>query len=141
MKRKFFIFVLSIWIVFGFTSCSWFDVPADARRIGCGYIQYDRGIYFVEIDSVKYNPSRVYANSSSRDGKNMMDPVDGMMVTCFTLQGNDKVEFIAGDLSEEYLEKYFWKNYTMAAIFGLLLLVCVILACIPDGKRKVVYAD
>lgn len=116
MKRKFFIVMVFVSLLLGLAGCGCFENPADAERIGSGYIKYDRGRYFVEIDSVKYSPKMVYANSSSRDGKNTMEPVDGMLVTVFRVHGNSYVNFIAGDISREYLEDYFSTNYAVPTV-------------------------
>ncbi len=115
--------------LFSLASCKGLERRPDVGLIGCGYIKYDQGIYYVEIDSVKYSPNRIYTNVSTRDGKTMMTPVDGMQITCFRLNDNPKVEFIVGEQSQEYLEHYFAKNYTFLIMFigGIILAVVICL--------------
>ena len=141
MKKKFLALVMLISAGVALTSCSWFETPANAERLGTGYIQYDKGVYFVEIDSLCFVPDFVYANSSGRDGKNRMDAVDGMLVTCFRLHGNQQVDFIAGDHSEEYLETYFTTNYTLVVIFVVILGLLLLAVLLSALKRKVVHTD
>lgn len=99
------------------TSCNFFETPAKAKRIGCGQIQRNGEIYFVVIDSVEYIPNRVYTNNKSRDGRYAICPVEGMLVTAFTLRESKNAEFIAGDLTEQELEEYFTVNSTPGVIF------------------------
>ena len=116
-------------ICFSFLSCNnWFIDYPEVKRIGCSHIKYDRGIYIVELDSVKYAPSSIYANHTAwRAGRVTMPPVDGIQVTAFTLDGCNKVEFIAGDLDEKYLEYYFRDDYTpmIALISGMSILAII----------------
>ena len=126
------IFVVLVCFSMLFTSCRWFDSPANAKRIGAGYVKYDKGIYVVEIDSIRYVPDYVYTNESTRDGKTTMQPVDGMLLTCFTMKNSNKVCFIAGDRSEEYLEEYFTTNSTMLVFFIFLIFGCVIYAFVSS---------
>ena len=136
MKRKTFMLLMLVCLSFCLTSCRWFENPANAERIGSGYIQYDKGLYYVEIDSVRYSPDRIYTNSSSRDGKNMMDPVNGMEVTCFRIHGKSHVEFIAGNQTEEYLEDYFTTNSTAIVVLCVILVLCVIYGVFYQDLKK-----
>ena len=121
--------------------CSWFDIPANAKLIGSGYIQKEKGLYFVEIDSLRYATDYIYTGTSNRAGKGWIEPVEGMLITCFTLYDDDRVQFIVGERSEEYLEEYFDSNATIWVILGCLLLCAFLCNLIPDKKRKVVQAD
>ena len=143
LMRKIIVFMVWLCACVSFTGCSCFDRPANADRIGSGYVQSDKGLLFVEINDVRYSLSRVYANSSSRDGKNKMPAVDGMVVTAFILGYEPKVEFIAGDLTEEYLEEYFSTNATMAFIFLIFAISCVVMIILEVALKKVrvVHAD
>lgn len=136
MKRKTFMLLMLVCLSFCLTGCRWFENPANAERIGSGYIQYDKGLYYVEIDSVRYSPDRIYTNSSSRDGKNMMDPVNGMEVTCFRIHGKSHVEFIAGNQTEEYLEDYFTTNSTAIVVLCVILVLCVIYGVFYQDLKK-----
>lgn len=142
MKRNYLVFMLLMFVGLCTTSCKQFETPAEADVIGVGYIQYDGGFYFVEIDSVKYAPTYVYTNSNSRDGKNTMKAVEGMLVTCFQLNGNSNVEFIAGIHEQEYLEEYFTTNSTGAVAFGIFFIVGVAVILMDNKvKRTSVHAD
>ncbi len=141
MRMKTKIFILLALASFLLTSCHCFDNPANAERIGSGHIQYEKGIYFVEINSIRYVPDKIYANTSSRDGKNRTEAVEGMLVTCFRLHGNPQVEFIIGDRSKEYLEDYFTTNSTLIIIFGIIILLFAITIFWPTPKRKIAHTD
>lgn len=137
MRQKVITFVLMISLCISFIGCQCFEDPANAERIGSGYIRQERGNCYVEIDSVRYYPERVYTNSSGRDGKNMMAPVEGMKVTCFRLYGNPKVNFIAGEHSQEYLEDYFTTNSTFAIVFAGIAILCVVGLASARGTKKI----
>lgn len=117
--KRFIIFITLVLAVFSFTSCSWFDAPANARRVGSGFVQADKGLLFVEIDGTKYSPDYIYTGSATRDGLTRMEPVIGMQVTVFYMFEQTTPTFIAGDRTEEYLEKSFSENYTFWVIIGL----------------------
>ena len=104
MKKLFLIFMTSILTLTSLTSCSWLDTPANAKRIGSGYVQQENNALFVEVDGVKYSPSYIYTNGPSK--KETTPPTEGMLVTLFTTHDTQTVKFIAGDLSQEYLEEY-----------------------------------
>lgn len=123
--KKLIIFMMLFIASLSLTSCSLLNFPADIELIGSGYFQKENGLCFVEIDSVKYAPRFVYTNKSSRDGKQRMQPVDGMLVTAFRIYNNPTVEFIVGNQSEEYLKDQFSTyigGYLMAGIICLLML-------------------
>lgn len=131
MKKIRIIFMLVICISLCFTSCGLFETPAKAKRVGCGEVQYDRGNYFVEIDSFKYVLSYVYVSISdqvehdamiSNAVKDKLNPVVGMKVTGFMLHGNNEVKFIVGDWDEEHLEDAFTTNSALYFIMIILTL-------------------
>ncbi len=141
MKRCI-IFIILVLAIFSITSCSWFDAPANAKKIGCGYIQNDSGMLFVEIDGTKYSPDYIYTGNSTRDGLTRMEPVTGMQVTVFYVFEQTTPTFIAGDRTEEYLEKHFSENYTFLVIFGLVFVAFFISVLTTDSpKRRIIYAD
>jgi len=138
--KKFLILCL-VGFCMSLTGCKSFEDPANAEYIGSGYLQYDKGIYYVEIDSVKYSPREIYTNKEALRGYNMMDPIEGLKVTCFRLHGKPQVEFIAGEQSKEYLEDYFTKNSTVGIICLLLLATSAIILAIGfsilgNGAKK-----
>ena len=91
----------------GMTSCRYFDVPVDVEILGYGTVGQDteRGFYYVEMDSARYIVEEIYSNGDDEHDK--MPPVEGMKVTCFRTEDSPEVEFIAGELSAEYLSGYF----------------------------------
>ena len=141
LMKKILIFMVLVMTSLCITSCSWFDVPAEAKRVGCGHIYNDNGLLVVEIDGVKYAPTYIYTGKSTRDGKTTLDPVDGMEVTVFYAYGQNTLKYIVGNRTEEYLEEYFSQNYTFGVIFLIVIILFVLSALIPEGKRKTVVAD
>lgn len=134
--KKLLIIILFAIAGLSFTSCSWFDAPANVKRVGCGYIQSDRGLLVVEVDTIKYAPKYVYTNKSTRDGKTTMEPIIGMQVTVFYSHDQKNPKFIAGDRNEEYLEEYFSSNYTLAVIFLIVIIAALVSCFIPAKKNK-----
>ena len=121
MKK--FIFLWLVLTSFCLCGCSWFDHPANVEIIGVGTVRSDAGLLVVQIDSVKYAPVKVYTNSSTRDGKTSMRPVEGMSVTAFKMHNEPQINFIAGDCNKAYLEEYFSENHTIGFIVVLLCFV------------------
>ena len=143
LMKKFLIFMVLVMTSLCITSCSWFDNPAEAKRVGCGHIQNDRGLLIVEIDGVKYAPTSIYTGKSTRDGKTTVGPVDGMEVTVFYAYGQNSPMYIVGNQTEEYLEEYFSGNYTMAVIFFTIIVLFIISVFIDSrpSRRKTVVTD
>lgn len=131
--KKSFIFILILFVEFAFTSCD--RLVKKAEVVGVGNIQQGKGGFYVEIDSLCYVPSFVYTNSSGRDGKQEMAPVEGMQVTCFRFYGEPEVYFIAGAQSQEYLDDYFTKDYRFAYVFLILLFLALLIAAGNEDKR------
>ena len=148
MKAKVFIFMMLIGFCMRFTSCSMFDCQPNIKIIGSGFVQNDKGTYFVEIDSMRYALADIYTNSSNQDKKNTIKPVEGMLITafqrsCFTLSEDTPIEFIVGTSKEEYLQEYFTTNLTIYIlwicfiIFGLIFVLCID----KVYKTRIVHAD
>ena len=135
MKRIFLIFIVLVCKSFIMVSCSCFDNPANAERIGDGYIQYNEGIYFVEVDNVKYTSTSVYTDTIG-DIKTSIKPIEGMIVTCFRLHGDPEVNFIVGIHSEEYLEEYFTTNSAAACVFGLIFIIGIAVMLMDTNVKK-----
>lgn len=134
MKKIFMILLLvpaSLWI----SSCS---NPANVKIVGFGNVQNDAGLYVVEVNNVKYAPDRIYTGmSNTRFGKETMPPVEGMKVTCFTMNLEPAVYFIAGEYEEAYLEEYFTKDFTVLIIFCFVLfLFCIVLLILGISSKK-----
>lgn len=136
MKRNYFVFILLALMCLCITSCAELKKPADAEVIGSGHIQHSNGVYFVEIDSTIYPLEYMYTNSYHSTGKDTMKAVEGMVVTCFRLHGNSKVEFIIGTLSQEYLEEYFTEDTTGAFIFAIFFISGVTFMLIDTNVKK-----
>ena len=140
MRQTFLILLTLLLSLTVFTSCSCFDNPANAKRLGSGYVQQENNALFVEVDGVKYSPLYVYTNGPSK--KETTPPTEGMIVTLFTTHDTQTVMFIAGDLSEEYLEEYFTTNSTFAWLMLITYFACIaVLIFLPENKAKTVRAD
>ena len=124
MKK--FIFLWLVLTSFCLCGCSWFDHPANVEIIGVGTVRSDAGLLVVQIDSVKYAPVKVYTNSSTRDGKTSMRPVEGMSVTAFKMHNEPQINFIAGDCNKAYLEEYFSENHTIGFIVLCLVVLYIV---------------
>ncbi len=133
--KKFLILFSLVSAIFSFASCSCFDIPANAKKIGTGYVKSDKGELFVEIDSVKYTPVSVYTGSITRGVRNKMEPVIGMQVTVFYVYERNTPAFIVGDLTEEVLEGHFSENRSFRVIFGALVLAGMII-CLTMNPLK-----
>ena len=133
--KKIFIFILIVFVGFAFTSCDWLVEKAEVDVLGVGNIQQRKGGFYVEIDSLSYVPSFVYTNTSGRDGKQEMTPVEGMQVTCFRLYGKPEVYFIAGAQSQEYLEEYFTKDCWIELVFLAVLFLVFFMLAVHEDKR------
>ena len=120
--KKFFIFVLICCLGMSMTSCRYFDVPVEAEVLGYGTVGQDteKGFYYAEMDSARYVLDKIYSNGDDKHDK--MPPVEGMKVTCFRTEHSPEVEFIAGELSAEYLSGYFADN--IAFVFCSLVIAC-----------------
>ena len=133
--KKIFIFILILFVGLGFTSCDWLVEKAEVDVLGVGNIQQGKGGFYVEIDSLSYVPSFVYTNSSGRDGKQEMAPVEGMQVTCFRFYGEPEVYFIAGAQSQEYLADYSTTDHRLAYVPFIRLFLALLIAAGNEDKR------
>ena len=130
--KKILFFIALIFATLINTSCSKFDHPANATRIGSGEIQQQNNVHFVEIDGIRYSLTELYNNRCKL--KEKTKPTEGSIVTCFTLNDTKKFEFIAGDLSEEYLEEYFSSNDSFVIIITIIAIMSVALILfVGDG--------
>ena len=69
-----------------------------------------------------------------------MAPAEGMLVTCFSGRIDEKVEFIVGDLDEEYLREYFSEDCLMWAVIIALMICFCLLQLDSSVPRKTVIA-
>jgi len=131
MKNKVFIFMVLVCASFLLSGCDscWnsfkdrWDRPAEAKRIGYGCVQYDKGVYFVEIDSVRYAPTNFYAKGSN--ALFLLEPEESLKVTCFCLHGDNEIICILGDCSEEFLNELFYADLTPVALIFLIPTIVV----------------
>ena len=120
----------------GMTSCRYFDVPVDVEILGYGTVGQDteRGFYYVEMDSARYIVEEIYSNGDDEHDK--MPPVEGMKVTCFRTEDSPEVEFIAGELSAEYLSGYFADNVVFGIFCSLVMAAWVAWLIVKLLRRR-----
>lgn len=118
------------------TSCRYFDVPVDVEILGYGTVGQDteRGFYYAEMDSARYIVEEIYSNGDSKYDK--MPPVEGMKVTCFRTEDAPEVEFIAGELSAEYLSGYFADNVAFGIFFSFVMAAWVAWLIVKWLRRR-----
>lgn len=134
MKSKIFVFIVLVFSSIMMVSCRWLEEPANIEIIGSGYIQCNNGIYSVEIDSIRYSLERVYADVIATHSA-VLKPVEGMLVTCFRKHGSPRVEFFAGNPTEEYLEDFFTDNPTIFVVCCLVLMLCLVWITLNGGPK------
>ena len=128
--KKFIIF-LSFFLPLGFLSCE--TRPIKPEIIGTTTLQEEKGIIYAEIDSVRYVPTIIF--TGKKVGKDSTDeqipPTVGLQVTCFTSKELPDTTFFKGTLTEEQIEKYYYKNVTGIAMFVILFITfCVLIGII-----------
>ena len=128
MKTKLFLVSMLCLIALCLGGCSWFDsAPVELRIIGSGHMKYDRGIYYVEIDSTLYIPVRILTGEKEGRTGSLIEvpPTDGMQITCFRLKDNPEIQAIIGLKNPGQIEALFHKNYTgVAILFCLVVIIC-----------------
>ena len=121
------------------TSCRYFDVPVDVEVLGYGTVGQDteRDLYYAEMDSARYVLDKIYSNGDDEHDK--MPPEEGMKVTCFRTEDSPEVEFIAGELSAEYLSGYFADNIAFGLFCSFVIVAwgtCSFIKLITRCKRE-----
>jgi len=133
--------IICLWLVltsFCLSGCSYFDRPANVEVIGVGIVQYNLGRFFVEIDSTEYTPNLIYNDVDEHYFKSCMHPVEGMIVTAFTMHNTLKINFITGKRDKAYLDEYFFENHTgdvVAAAVCIIACVGFIFLVLPTFKN------
>ncbi len=127
------VFMLMAALSVALTSCSWLDSkPIEPDIIGTGNVQYDavEGIWFTEIDSIRYIVTRVtIPNTNQRLAGPIQEiaPVEGMYVTLFTSPRMKGTQAVAGRQSMWQIEDIYYVNYSIGMIAILIpLLICLI---------------
>ena len=128
------------------TSCSWFDsAPVEPKILGITHVIEDRGLIYVEIDSLRYPVTEVYTGKTHPriGGFETVEPVDGMLVTVADFSGKGSYKgmcFMLGAWNEVQIEQAFQRNYTFGVVFGTLALLCFgiwfVVMAIEDNKRS-----
>ena len=137
MKRFFLIFMTLFLASAILVGCESFDNPANAKRIGSGYIKKDGNICYVEVDGFRYSPTYVYTINPIK--KEFSLPPEGTEVTLFTMFDTPTIEFIVGNVSEEELNEYFTSNSTIAWIFLGVFIISIPILFITEPKAKNVH--
>lgn len=123
--KKIIMFML---LAISLAGCSCFDSDPKITIIGYGQIQNDRGLLFVEIDSMRYAVNRVHTGEHTRDGEISINATDGAYVTCFKRDDALKPEFVLGHLSLKEVQTLCHRNYTGTALFLFLAIFVLVLA-------------
>ena len=116
------------------TSCSCFDsAPVEPKILGVTHVIEDRGLIYVEIDSMRYPISDVFTGKTNSwiDGFETVEAKDGMLVTVADFTGNGGytgIRFMLGEWNENQIELAFHRNYSVSMIGSSLFLLLVIVA-------------
>ncbi len=139
--KKFFIFMLLFCISIGLTGCA--EKPAKIKYIGTGIIQCKDNTCFVEVDGTKYMPNYAYSGTLTDWGSYQTTSIkEGMTLTVFTINQNDQIEFMVGDMSKEFLEIFFaQRNYYFPVILLLIFGLVSVMTVIPSKHPKKVHPD
>ncbi len=129
--KKFLIFLLCVVLALLFVGCSAFDsAPINPKILGVEYIQQERGLIFVEIDSMRYPVTSVFTGETYPrvGGFETIEPVDGMLVTVANFGGREYVgvQFMQGEWNEAQIEDVFRRNYTFGVVLLAMMLIFVI---------------
>jgi len=140
VKKLFRIIVCGL-AVLCFIGCKWaYSKPVSPKIIGTTHIQSEKGLVFVEIDSVRYAANEVFTGKrDSRTGEDItMDAVDGMLVTAFKANNSGKVRFVAGTKTAVEIEAMFHRNGIFLFVFGFMLVGFIVFAvlCLKPVKNK-----
>ena len=112
--------------------CSWFEsAPVKPKILGVEHIVQERGLIYVQIDSVRYSVTSVWSGEKSKyEGQIYIKPVDGMLITIAELTGDDRglqgLHYFLGEWNEEEIEAYFHRDYTFMVCALTAILLCVL---------------
>lgn len=138
MKKIILKVTLTLIVLVGFFCIGYhfLDDPANVRIIGAGCIQQQNGVYFIEIDSVRYacgDNVYVVEDRIGSDVTNVCKVVENQNVTVFQMRNSIKPEFIVGNHSKFYLDKLFSRNLVWT--FLPVLLVALIISMVFIFRR------
>lgn len=129
--KKILIFLLCVVLALLFVGCSAFDsAPINPKILGVEHIQQERGLIFVEIDSVRYSVTSVFTGKTYPriGGYETVEPVDGMLVTVANFGSHEYagMQFMLGEWNEAQIEDVFRRNYTFGVVLLAMMLIFVI---------------
>ena len=144
MKKVLFLIVMAAML---FVGCSCFDSkPVEPKILGVTHILYDRGLTYVEIDSMRYPVNYVFSGEKDRrTGPIRINPAERMVVTVAEFTGGDSrgirgTQFLLGEWDEERIEDLFHSNYTLpylyAGCFFLLIFYYISKVIIADIRNS-----
>lgn len=129
-----------------FSGCSWFDsAPVGPQILGVTHIVQERGLTYVEIDSMRYPVTEVFTGETHPrvGGDVAVEPVAGMQVTVVEMTGSNNnyqgIMFMLGEWNEAQIEAAFHRNYTfmVLALGGIFFCVLgMIIACFVEDERQ-----
>ena len=127
--------------ILSITSCSWFDSdPIEPNILGVGNLQQGVGcVWFVVIDTSQYTVSNVTIpdnNLRSFSKTQVIDPVEGMLVTIFTSPRKAGVQAVVGRQSAEEIEGLYHTNSTSWVTSIAIIALCVVLMAIPPRRKS-----
>lgn len=120
--------------------------PIEPKIIGTTFLQEEKGVIFAEFDSVRYVPTKVYTRE--KIGKvpsieNLIRPINGMQVTCFTSKIHKEPTFFAGQATVAEIEDYFYQVSTptiliiLGLVIGILIFAMIIHAITSKEETEV----
>ena len=129
-----------------FSGCSCFDSPpVEPKILGVTHVVDERGLMYVEIDSMRYPVTEVFTGETHPrvGGDVVIAPVSGMQVTVADFTGPNNgyrgIRFMLGEWNEAQIENAFHRNYTfmvfaLGGIFLCVLGMCI--SCVIEDKRQ-----
>ncbi len=137
MKKIIFFMIIGV-ISLVMSGCHAFDsTPIEPIIIGTGNISFSKGKYGVEIDSVYYPINYVFTGEKDvRLGASTMRPVKGMQVTVYRPKNFERIEFVAGERDEAFIENLFHQNNTAFVIIFVAMAIGIILTLLWSMKWK-----
>lgn len=119
--------------------CEWAESkPVNPKILGTDNIQSEKGLVFVEIDSVRYAVNKVFTTErDSRTGSEItIDAVDGMLVTAFLADNSEDVQFIVGKKNAVEIEAVFHRNRVFLFVFGFIITGCLIMLGVSAYEKR-----
>ncbi len=144
--KRFLMFWITMLIALLLVNCSCFDsAPVGPKILGVTHVVHERGLMYVEIDSMRYPVTEVFTGKTHpRVGTDIViAPVAGMQVTVAEMTGSNSsyqgIMFMLGEWNEAQIEEAFHRNYTLTVIMVGWLLLCFLsltVYCIIKNERQ-----